>query len=64
MSTNDEVAVGSVGFAQRAHERAERAPEPTPDNSYARRHREVRVQQTAETLRLARASEAAERRNR
>jgi hypothetical protein len=63
-SDNDDVAVGSVGFAQRALERAERAPEASADNEYAARHRAVRVQQTAETVRLARASEAAERRNR
>ncbi len=59
----DDVVGSSVGFAQRAHERAERAPEPTPDNSYARRHREVRVQQTQKTVDLAVASERNERRN-
>ncbi len=59
--TADDVVVGSVGFAERAHERAERAPEPSGE--YARRHREVRIQQTQKTADLARASEAAERRN-
>ena len=64
MNTTDEVAAGAVGFAQRAHERAERAPEPTAGNEWAQRHRRALIDQTAETVRLARASEAAERRNR
>jgi hypothetical protein len=55
MSPDDEV--GSAKFAERAHERALRAPEPTPGNEWAARHRDALIQQTAETLRLARAAE-------
>lgn len=60
MSPDDEV--GSAKFAERAAERAERAPEPSGE--YARRHREARIEQTQKTADLARASEAAERRKR
>ena len=56
MTMADEV-VGSVRFAERAHERALRAPEPTPGNDWAARHRATLIGQTAETLRRARASE-------
>jgi hypothetical protein len=52
----DDVVGSSVRFAERAHERALRAPEPTPGNLWGERTRAAHIEQTAETLRRARAS--------
>jgi hypothetical protein len=57
MSTDDDNVGGAVGFARRAHTRAAQSPEPSPGNEWAARHRDALIQQTAETLRLARAAE-------
>ena len=53
-----DIVGGSVGFAERAHERAERSPAASASNEWAARQRAARIRQTAETVRRARASQA------